>query len=148
MFLDRYLITAAPGFALLGAIALAHVRRPAALAAGALLLIAASAQLGTWYLHSTDTDWRAATSYVEDVQGTGPVLVAPSWAGPAYTYYAHREPAPARDDASVWVIALGQDDRELTDEARRVLPPSRFSLTSVRHFGSHLAAQHWVAPAR
>jgi len=149
VFVARYLITSTPAFAMLVGVAIAAVAyRP--LLAGVLVLlgILLVAQLGVWYSHPSDTDWRGATRYVDAVRGRDPVLIAPFWAAPVYTYYAGgRIPPDTPSGRSVWVVSLGDDDAAMVQAAREVVHPPRYALLTSRSFGGHVSVQHWVRTA-
>jgi hypothetical protein len=92
VFLDRYLIAAAPAFALLAALAVTGVARRL----GATLLVVAAAAtavaLVQWYSYAGSTnwrgeDWRAAAQFAAERSGGNEVVVVPWWSHAAAEYY-------------------------------------------------------------
>jgi mannosyltransferase len=153
VFLDRYLLVAAPAFALLAAISVVHVAarlRPVALAA----VVAATAfGLVHWYGLGTDgnwrgEDWRAAVRTLErERTASEPVVVAEWPASPAARYYGANV-VDLSSAPSLWVLRWSDEGRPLTRAEREGLGFGGHRLVARREFGSRLDLQHWVATSR
>ena len=152
VFVDRYLIVAAPAFAVLAAVGVmslaGRVRAGVALAAAAATCIG----LVLWYQTTYDgnwrgEDWRSAASFVQSQASQGDVVVVPWWAHDAAEYYG----VPARDTStadSVWVISWSEDGDELPAAVRAPLGFGRHELVVSKGFGWRLTAQLWRRPSR
>ena len=93
IYLDRYLISAAPAFALLGAVALLGVRRRVALVLATVVVAATAVGLVDWYRTADGGNWRGeawrdAVALVDARRAEADaIVVVPWWANPAATYY-------------------------------------------------------------
>jgi mannosyltransferase len=151
IFLDRYLVVAAPAFAMLAAVAVmgvaGRVRRALALAA----VLATSVGLVLWY--SSDEsgnwrgeDWRGAVATVLDrrSQADG-VVVVPWWAHDAAEYYGASASDVSSAD-SIWVLLWSEDGHVLPSDVRRPLGFGEHRRAEKLQFGRRLSAQLWVRP--
>lgn len=149
MFLDRYLIVAAPAFALLGGFAVWFVGSRLRTALVLALVVATGAGLLYWYSQGRDgnwrgEDWRAASEAVLDRRAGGePVLVVPWSSAPAARYYG----VPAVDVStadSMWVLRWSEEGGAIPAQERSGLGFGRHRLVERLDFGWRLSAQHWV----
>jgi mannosyltransferase len=151
VFLDRYLIVAAPAFAMLAGVAVMSLA--GRLRAGVALAAAAATCVGLmlWYQTTYDgnwrgEDWRNAVATVLESDDSDAVVVAPWWAHDAAEYYG----APAQDVAtapSVWVLYWSEDGPEIAPDIRRSLGIGDHRLVDRLPFGWRLTAQLWKRPA-
>lgn len=151
VFVDRYLVVAAPAFALLAALGLMSLvgwmRTGVALAA----VVATAVGLVLWYQTTYDgnwrgEDWRSAASFVQS-RTQGDVVVVPWWAHDAAEYYG----VPTRDTSkadSVWVLSWSEDGHELPPSARVPLGLGAHHLVESHPFGWRVTAQLWRRSAR
>jgi mannosyltransferase len=147
VFLDRYLITAAPAFALLAAAALFAVSRRVAGVLIAVALTATVAGLAHWYSIGGNNwrgeGWRNAVATVERRAGPGDaIVVVPWWAAPAATYYgAHVVDTSTAD--SIWVLRWSEDGGVIARAERRPLGFGDHHLVERHDFGWRVSAQLW-----
>lgn len=149
IFLDRYLIVAAPAFALLAGVAVTGVGSRLRAAVGLAAVIATSIGLVLWYSHGDrgnwrGEDWRSAVGAVLERRGESDALVVVPWsANPAATYYgAHASDVSNAD--SIWVLTWSETGDELLDTDRRALGFGEHRLVEKLQFGWRVSAQHWV----
>jgi mannosyltransferase len=147
VFLDRYLITAAPAFALLAAAALFAVSRRVA---GVLVVVALTATIGGlahWYSTGANNwrgeGWRSAVATVERRADKGDaIVVVPWWAAPAATYYgAHVVDTSTAD--SIWVLRWSEEGGAIARAERRPLGFGDHRLVERHDFGRRVSAQLW-----
>jgi mannosyltransferase len=148
IFLDRYLLVAAPAFALLGATILARLgrpwRRPAVVAAA----LASLAGLVGWYGEGWDgnwrgENWRAAVAAVEERRSPGePVLVTGWQASPAARYYGV-EVVEVTSADSVWVITWSESGEDPSATVRARLGYGDHRLVERHEFGRRVTIQLW-----
>jgi mannosyltransferase len=146
VFVDRYLVVAAPAFAVLAAVGVMSLA--GRLRAGVALVAVAATCIGLvlWYQSTFDgnwrgEDWRAAASFVQS-RAHGDVVVVPWWAHDAAEYYG----IPARDTSTadaVWVLSWSEDGHELSSAERAPLGFGQHELVESRQFGWRVAAQLW-----
>lgn len=146
VFVDRYLIVAAPAFAILAAVGVSslagRVRAGAALAAA----VATCIGLALWYQTTYEgnwrgEDWRSAASFVQS-RAHADVVVIPWWAHDAAEYYG----VPVRDTSgadSVWVLSWSEDGHLLPQSVRAPLGLGGHELVESRAFGWRVTAQLW-----
>jgi hypothetical protein len=149
IFLDRYLIVAAPAFALLGGVALVaaarRIRPVLVVAVAAVTLIG----LVRWYDTGSDgnwrgEDWRGAVAAVLERKAPDDAVVVAQWsAAPAAIYYGADATDVSTAD-SIWVIRWTEDGRPLDDAERAALGFGEHTLAESLDFGSRVDAQHWV----
>jgi mannosyltransferase len=149
IFLDRYLIVAAPAFALLGGVALTGVGRRLRVALAVLVVVATAVGLGEWYSTGEGGNWRGEDwrGAVEAVQARtdGEVVVVPWWAHPAAEYYgADVEDTSSAD--SVWVLVWSEDGHDLDPGVRRSLGFGQHELVEQKQFGWRVSLQEWRRP--
>jgi mannosyltransferase len=147
VFLDRYLIVAAPAFALLAGVAIVGAgRRFGPLLAGAAVLVSAIA-LVQW--HSTDAgnwrgeDWRSAVAALRSESGATDVVVVPWWAHLGAEYYGASTTSAATED-SVWVLTWSETGHRLPRAERAPLGFGDHVLVEREDFGTRVSLQHWV----
>lgn len=152
VFLDRYLIVAAPAFALLAAVAVMGVGSRLRTAMVLAAVIATSIGLFLWY-SSADRgnwrgeDWRSAVRTVLARRGEGDAIVVAKWpAHPAAEYYGARVSDISTSD-SIWVLVWTDDGRDLQEAERRALGFGGHRLVERIPFGRRLSAQLWRRPA-
>jgi mannosyltransferase len=152
VFVDRYLIVAAPAFSILAAVAVMYLAgwlRAGAVTAAA---VATCVGLALWYHTTYDGNWRgedwrsAVATVLARSDDAGAVVVVPWWAHDAAQYYG----APARDVStadSIWVLHWSEDGPALPADVRRPLGFGDHVLVEQREFGWRLTAQLWRRPS-
>jgi hypothetical protein len=149
IFLDRYLIVAAPAFALLAAVALARVRAPLRSAIGVAAVIATTIGLFLWYSDGGGGNWRgenwrrAVNTVVERRGEHDALLAAPWWGERAISYYGGRVEGSVPESRSAWVLVWSDGDPGFSETSRIVLRLGRHKLVEELSFGRSLRAQHW-----
>lgn len=148
VFLDRYLIVAAPAFAMLAAVAVVQSGRWLRPVLVVLVVVATAAGLAEWYSigeggNWRGEDWRGAVAYVRSHEDGGPAVVVPWWANPAATYYGAKVADTSTAD-SVWVLDWSEDGHRLSASEREPLGFGDHVLAEERRFGWRLDVQHWV----
>jgi mannosyltransferase len=150
VFLDRYLVAAAPAFALLAALAVTGVARRL----GATLVFVAAAAtavaLVLWYSYAGSTnwrgeDWRAAARFVSERGGGDQVVVVPWWAHAAAEHYGAKVTSVSTAD-SVWVLTWSETGHELPASTRTPLGFGEHRLVEEHRFGWRVSAQRWQRP--
>jgi len=148
VFLDRYLIVAAPAFALLAAVAVTGVGRRLGVAAGLAAVVATSIGLAAWYGSADGGNWRgedwrsAVDTVLERRSESDAIVVAPWSAQPAATYYGARATSVSNAD-SIWVLTWSETGDELEPEDRRALGFGDHRLVERLPFGWRVTAQLW-----
>jgi len=148
VYLDRYLITAAPAFALLGAVALTGIRVRAAAVLAAVVVAATAVGLVDWYRTAEDGNWRGegwrdAVALVESRRAEADdVVVVPWWANPAATYYGAQASSVSTADA-IWVLSWSEIGHPLPPSERRPLGFGEHRLVERFAFGHRVEAQLW-----
>jgi mannosyltransferase len=146
IFLDRYLVIAAPAFAMLASVAVLGVAsrlRPVVLTAA---VVATSVGLVLWYSSDDDgnwrgEDWRGAVETVLDRRAEADeIVVVPWWAHDAPEYYGARASDVATAD-SVWVLQWSEEDHGLPPDVRGLRSHQRVEMLQ---FGRRVSAQLWV----
>jgi mannosyltransferase len=150
IFVDRYLLVAAPAFSLLGGVALVRAGRVQRGLLLACLVAATAVGLAEWYSTSEGgnwrgEDWRDAAEFVSG-RTDDAVVVVPWWANPAATYYGARVAATSTAD-SIWVLSWSEDGHELPASVRAPLGFGRHELVESHPFGWRVTAQLWRRPA-
>ena len=148
IYLDRYLITAAPGFALLAAVAILGVGVRARVALALIAAVATTIGLAHWYSTGTDGNWRGegweeavATIHQRSTPEQG-IVVVPWWAAPAATYYGARATSVSTAD-SIWVLSWSEAGHEIPRDVRRPLGFGSHQLVERHEFGWRVQAQLW-----
>ena len=151
VFLDRYLIVAAPAFALLSAVALTSIpRRVGRAIAVAVVMLATGVGLVRWYGTADrgnwhGEDWRRAVATVLDRRSEADPVVVADWpASPAARYYGARVRDTSTAD-SIWVLRWSETGRPLTQGERASLGFGRHRLVESVPFGHRLSLQLWRA---
>ena len=149
IFLDRYLIVASPAFALLAAVALVGVGRPARVVLGTALVAAVGVGLWQWY--STDEgnwrgeDWRSAVGTVLERRADADAIVVVPWAAHAAAEYYGARPVDVSTADSLWVLVWSETrPRDVLDAERRALGFGDHMRVEKLQFGRRLSAQLWV----
>jgi mannosyltransferase len=149
IFLDRYLVVAAPAFAMLAAVAVMSVAVRARAAAIAAAVIATGLGLALWYSEDEPgnwrgEDWRGAVAFVADRRAEADALMlVPWWAHDAPEYYGARVTDTSTAD-SIWVLVWSEEGHELPEEVRRPLGFGEHELVDRAQFGWRVSAQLWV----
>lgn len=152
VFLDRFLIGAAPAYAMLGGIAIAWSgQRLRVLLVG---VVAAATMLGlaSWYSHDAGTSWRgenweqAVSTTMEALDDGERVVVVPWWANPAPAYYGAPVAGTSIAD-SIWVLSWSENGHDLSERERRPLGFGDHRLAEKIQFGWRVSAQHWIRPS-
>jgi hypothetical protein len=151
MFLDRYLATAAPAFAMLAAVAIVTVSRR--VRTGVVLVTAAATAVGLvlWYSSAGDGNWRgedwrrAAATVTARADEADAVVVVPWWAHDAAEYYGADVTAVSSAD-SIWVLNWSEDGHDLPADVREPLGFGRHELAERLQFGWRVSAQLWTRP--
>ncbi len=152
IFLDRFLLGAAPAFAMLAAVGVMGVGARLRWVAVAALIVATGVGLAQWYAPKEGgnwrgEDWRAATRTVLELRAPGDdLVVAPWWAYRSAEYYG-AEPHDTSTADSIWVLNWSETGHELPSDERAPLGFGDHVLAEERTFGWRLSLQHWVRPA-
>jgi mannosyltransferase len=148
IYLDRYLMTAAPAFALLAAVGVLGVARRWAGVLVAVALVATAVGLVKWYSTSEDGNWRGegwrdAVAFVEQRRAASDaVVVVPWWANPAATYYGVPVAGTSTAD-SIWVLSWSESGHAIPVAERRPLGFGEHELVERVDFGERVTAQLW-----
>lgn len=148
IYLDRYLITAAPAFALLAGVAVLGVGRRFGIILGATAVVATSLGLVVWYSQADRGNWRgegwrdAVGTVLERRSESDAVMVVPWWANPAATYYGASATGISTAD-SIWVLVWSEDGHRLAASERRPLGFGDHRLVERLQFGRRVSAQLW-----
>jgi len=151
IYLDRYLMIAAPAFALLGGVALTRLTPRLRVAAGVALAVAVLVGLAAWYSTTDDgnwrsEDWRSATEFVLERSGDADAVVVAPWsAAPAARYYG-AEPVDTSRADSIWVLTWSETGDDITPSERRALSFGEHRLVERTQFGRRVSAQLWKRP--
>jgi mannosyltransferase len=147
IYLDRYLITATPAFAVLAAVAVfALGSRWGTLLAGAVV-VATALGLAHGYTRGAagwrGEGWRDAVAAVQQRRDeASAVVVVPWWAEPAATYYGASVTSTSTAD-SIWVLNWSETGHDLPPAARRPLGFGDHRLVEELNFGWRVSAQLW-----
>ena len=150
VFVDRYLVVAAPAFAMLAAVGLTSLAGRIRTGATLAVVVATCIGLVLWYQTTLEgnwrgEDWRGAASFVQS-RTRGDVVVVPWWTHNEADYYGLR----ARDTStadSVWLLSWSEHGHELAASQRQPLGLDGHELVESREFGWRLTAQLWRRPA-
>jgi len=150
IYLDRYLLVAAPAFALLGGAAIVGLGRRARAALVAAVVAATMVGLGQWYSTAghgnwRGEDWRDAVATVLARHGNEPIVVAPWSSSPAATYYGAKVVSASTAD-SIWVLTWSNTKHDLTPVERREIGLAGHERVEKLQFGSRVTAQLWRRP--
>jgi mannosyltransferase len=147
IYLDRYLITAAPAFALLAAIAVFGVGVRWGSLLACIAILATAVGLVRWYGYGENgwrgEGWRPAVETVLERRGeASAIVVVPWWASPAATYYGAAATSTSTDD-SIWVLVWSEHGSHLPAAERRPLGFGDHRLVESVAFGRRVSAQLW-----
>lgn len=151
VYLDRYLIVAAPAFALLAAVAITGVAKRLRPVLVVAVVAASVAGLAHWYSLADEgnwhgEDWRSAVATVLERRGEADsILVAPWSAAPAATYY-DADVVDVSTADSIWVLRWSQTGDDITAAERRGLGFGAHERVEKLDFGWRLSAQLWQRP--
>ena len=148
IYLDRYLLVAAPAFALLGGVALTRVGRRSRFVLAAVAVVLTGVGLAQWYSVSDGNwrgeNWRDAVATVLDRRSDGDAVVVAPWsAAPAAKYYG----ADVVDVSSadrIWVITWSETEDDISPAERRGLGFGDHVRIEKLQFGPRVSAQLWV----
>jgi hypothetical protein len=150
LYLDRYLITAAPAFALLGGAALGSIRIGLRMVAIAAVVLATVLGLARWYSAAEPEgnwrgeNWRDAVHTVLERRSVDePILVVPWSVRQAAMYYGVEQPVATSTAPSVWVVTWSEEARELTPEERSLVEAGGRRLVERQEFGRRVTIQQW-----
>lgn len=150
LYLDRYLVTAAPAFALLGGILLAYLGSKLRLVAVASVALVSAIGLVHWYSQADPggnwrgEDWRGAVrSVLERRAPDEPVLVVPWSVRQAATYYGATDAVATSTEPSVWVVFWSETEGEPTGVELSILRFGGRQLVQREDFGKRVSIQHW-----
>jgi mannosyltransferase len=152
IYLDRYLLVAAPAFALLAGVALVTLSRRLGVLAGAAAIAATCVGLVLWYAEGTDgnwrgEDWRGAVRAVLESDGEADAVVVVPWsAAPAARYYGADVVDVSTADRIRVLVWSETEPRDLEDEERAALGFGEHRRVEQRQFGRRLSAELWVRP--
>jgi mannosyltransferase len=148
IYLDRYLIVAAPAFALLAGVAVMGIARRYRAVLAAVIVVATSAGLVYWYSLADrgnwrGEDWRSAVATVLQRRGDADAIVVAPWsAGPAAAYYGARVSSVSSAD-SIWVLTWSEKGRDLSAAEREAIGLGDHVRVEKLQFGWRLTAQLW-----
>jgi mannosyltransferase len=148
IFLDRFLILAAPAFALLAAVAVVGLGRRLGAVALAAALAATCVGLAAWYSTGDrgnwrGEDWRSAVATVLERRGESDAIVVAPWAArPVAQYYGAPVQGTSTAD-SIWVLTWSETADDITPEDRRDLGFGDHELVERIAFGRRVSAQLW-----
>lgn len=149
IYLDRYLIVAAPAFALLAAVAIVTLSARMRLAVVAAVVVVTGLGLAAWYTSGDRSgnwrgeDWRSAVASVLERQGEAGAIVVAEWsAAPAARYYGATVTDVSSAD-SIWVLTWSESGDELGEDERRGLGFGDHELVERQQFGRRVSAQLW-----
>ncbi len=149
VFLDRYLIVAAPAFAILGGVTIVAAARRTRLVLIVVVAAVTAIGLARWYETGSDgnwrgEDWRGAVAMILERSTPDDDNVVAEWsAAPAARYYGANVTDVSTAD-SIWVLRWTEDGLPLPSGERRGLGFGEHVLVESREFGSRLSAQHWA----
>jgi mannosyltransferase len=153
LYLDRYLITAAPAFALLAAVALTGLGRRLGIVAGGAALVATVAGLVVWYSSGESggnwrgENWRAAVRTVLERRTPGqPIVMVPWSVRQAATYYGADVTGVSTAD-SIWVLHWSEEEIDVQRAERRALGFGEHRRVEKLNFGRRLSVQLWRRPS-
>ena len=148
IFLDRYLIVAAPAFALLAGAAIVGLASRLRAVAVVAVAVATVAALGVYYAQGDNGNWRgedwrgAVRAVTEQGDRAAAVVIAPAVARPVAEYYGAEAVDSSSADA-IWVLVWSEDAGELSASERRELGLDDHRLVEQEDFGRRLSAQLW-----
>jgi mannosyltransferase len=149
IYLDRYLIIAAPAFALLAGVALTALPLRFRVVGAVAAVVGTGVGLGLWYAAATEDgnwraeDWRSAvTAVLEREDEADAIVVAPWSARPAARYYG-AEVVDTSTAASIWVLTWSETGDELASAERRALGFGEHRLVERIPFGWRVHAELW-----
>ncbi len=150
IFLDRYLMVAAPAFALLAGVAVMGVGRRLRVVLLVATVALTAVGLSQWYSTSDGNwrgeDWRnAVRSVLERRAEADAVVVAPWSSAPAARYYG-AEVVDVSTADSIWVITWSETGDDITAAERRALGFGDHARTEKLQFGWRVSAQLWQRP--
>jgi mannosyltransferase len=150
IYLDRYLIVAAPAFALLGGIAIMGVASRWRVALASVVVIATAVGLARWYTIDGNwrgEDWRSAVRMITERRADADAIVVAPWsAAPAARYYG-ADPVDVSSAKRIWVLRWSETADDITPPERQALGFGAHALLEKLAFGRRLSAELWVRPS-
>ena len=149
IYLDRYLIVAAPAFALLAAVAVTSLGPRLQVATVAGVVVATGVGLGLWYSSSREDgnwrgeDWRNAVAVVLERQAEADEIVVAPWSTRAAAEYYGARVSDTSTAESIWVFTWSETGDELTTADRRALGFGEHRLAERIAFGWRVNAELW-----
>lgn len=146
IYLDRYLIVAAPAFALLAASALTGLAARARALLATALVMATLVALAQWYSSPSEGNWRgedwrrAVASVLKRRAPDEPVVVAPWSAHPAAEYYGAGV-IGVSTGTSVWLLTWSETGGLMTATERRAIGLGDHRLVERLQFGKRVSAE-------
>jgi mannosyltransferase len=150
IYLDRYLLVAAPAFALLAGVTVMGVRRllRVVLLAGAAVMTAAG--LAQWYSSSDGNwrgeDWRSAVRTVVDRRAEADAVVVAPWSAAPAARYNGADVVDVSTADSIWVLTWSEDGAPVSAAERAALGFGAHRLVENHDFGRRVSAQLWKRP--
>ena len=152
IFLDRYLIVAAPAFAILAAVAVLGVGSRWRIAVVLAVAVATAIGLVRWYGKADEgnwhgEDWRSAVHTVLERRGEADAIVVAPWsAAPAARYYGADVVDVSTADR-VWVLVWSEGKpHDFDSDERAALGFGDLRRVEKLPFGRRLSAQLWRRP--
>ena len=150
IYLDRYLMVAAPAFALLAGVAVMGVGRRLRPVLIVAVVAMTSVGLAQWYSTSDGNwrgeDWRSAVGTVIERRGEADAIVVAPWsAAPAARYYGADVVDVSTADR-IWVITWSETEDDISAAERRGLGFGDHTRIEKLQFGRRVSAQLWVRP--
>lgn len=150
IYLDRYLLVAAPAFALLGAVALVGTARRYRIVLVALTVVLTVAGLAQWYAKSDGNwrgeDWRSAVGAVLDRRAEADAVVVVPWSSAAAARYYGADVEDVSTADSIWVLTWSETGDDITAAERRALGFGDHVRVEKQQFGWRVSAQLWRRP--
>ena len=151
IYLDRYLIVAAPAFALLSAVAITGAARRLRPVLVVAVVAATALGLAHWYSLADDGNWRnedwrsAVATVLGRTTEAEAIVVEPTHAAPAAKYYG-ADVADVSSADSIWVLVWSEWGRDITAAERRESGFGTHERVERLDFGWRLSAQLWQRP--
>ena len=126
IYLDRYLIVAAPAFFLLAGVAITSVGRRLRLVLVVAVAVATVAGLAHWYSLADEgnwhgEDWRGAVATVLERRGEAEAIVVAPWSSAPAAMYYDADVVDVSTADSIWVLVWSQTGDDITAAERRGL---------------------------
>ena len=150
IYLDRYLLVAAPAFALLAGVALVRVAARYRVALVALTATLTVVGLAQWYAKSDGNwrgeDWRSAVATVLAGRTEADAVVVVPWSSAAAARYYGAEVEDVSTADSIWVLTWSETGEDITASERRALGFGDHVRVRKQQHGWRVSAQLWQRP--